>query len=110
MYTYPLPFLPPFLRTDLQPSHSFFTELLTFIPRTCSPIPFCAAFPANALPNIVGLRKDCGNNADVESNCEDIVRFQARLIMLAECREGRKAVRMVCALRTMTRVTIGIDV
>ena len=32
MYTY----LPPFLLTLLQPSHSFLTELRTFIPRTCS--------------------------------------------------------------------------
>jgi hypothetical protein len=31
MYTY----LPPFLLTLLQPSHSFFTELRTFIPRIC---------------------------------------------------------------------------
>jgi hypothetical protein len=31
MYTY----LPPFLLTLLQPSHSFLTELRTFIPRTC---------------------------------------------------------------------------
>lgn len=31
MYTY----LPPFLRTLLHPSHSFLTELRTFIPRTC---------------------------------------------------------------------------
>ena len=31
MYTY----WPPFLLTLLQPSHSFLTELRTFIPRTC---------------------------------------------------------------------------
>jgi len=31
MYTY----LPPFLLTLLQPSHSFLTELRTFIPRIC---------------------------------------------------------------------------
>lgn len=31
IYTY----FPPFLRTDLQPSHSFLTLLRTFIPRTC---------------------------------------------------------------------------
>lgn len=31
MYTY----FPPFRRTLLHPSHSFFTELLTFIPRIC---------------------------------------------------------------------------
>jgi hypothetical protein len=31
IYTY----LPPFLRTLLHPSHSFFTELRTFMPRVC---------------------------------------------------------------------------
>jgi hypothetical protein len=37
----------------LQPSQSFLTELLTFMPRTCSLIPFCTSLnPANN----VGLR------------------------------------------------------
>jgi hypothetical protein len=41
MYTY----LPPFLLTLLQPSHSFLTELRTFIPRTwCVLMIFVAGF------------------------------------------------------------------
>jgi hypothetical protein len=37
----PIPSLPiPRRKRTLQPSHNFFTELLTFIPRTCSCIPF----------------------------------------------------------------------
>lgn len=30
-------------RRTLQPSHNFFTELRTFIPRTCSVMPFCTS-------------------------------------------------------------------
>jgi len=35
IYTWPFPVFPPFLRTLLHPSQSFFTELLTFIPLVC---------------------------------------------------------------------------
>jgi hypothetical protein len=37
----------------LQPSHSFFTELRTFIPLTCSAIPFCTSLDPT---NSIGLR------------------------------------------------------
>lgn len=53
MYTCPLPSFPPFLLTLLQPSHSFFTELRTFIPLTCSEIPFCTSLDPT---NSIGLR------------------------------------------------------
>jgi len=53
IYTVPGPFFPPFLLTDLHPSQSFFTELLVFIPRICSPITF--SDPANVIGRLKAL-------------------------------------------------------
>jgi len=72
IYTFPGPFLPPFLLTLLQPSHIFLTELRTFMPLICSWISLCfSATPCvNPFPDDkVGLRNvcDCAVTKDREA-------------------------------------------
>jgi hypothetical protein len=55
----------------LHPSHIFFTELLTFIPRTCSPILLCSI----AIVRTIGLR------SAVEVRHENV-------LVVADCRSG----------------------
>jgi hypothetical protein len=85
----------------LQPSQSFFTELLTFIPRTCSCTLFTTSIRlvivATALLfiPIVGLRTEVVLNAALLKRREDIEVRHA----CSDCEAGRTTVRKVRAVR-----------
>jgi len=106
IYTCPFPFLPPFLRTDLQPSHNFLTELLTFIPRTCSCTPTrsgpATAAAASPDPSFnVGLFK-----AEAARDRVWFLIAVALNILCDGCNEGRIAAASVRAERMKLAVDI----